>query len=423
MAAGALAPQLLAILVSFVLNLDLAGSEFSQALSPSGLLAFAGGTFGFPRGAGPNCQSPKDRTGTLCSRAWGTPVVLAKARVTGRVGSDASGVGGLVALRVRPDKRPERDERFCLPHSRFEGKFVPSNEFGVGVTFQAEMEALDRLDEQERESMRRKNEDLFDKDGDVRFGIVRRSNGNGMRAAPKPAWNRRSAAARKKWKDPEYRRTRLGSSSSDLEEGEYEDSWDDGEAWSQGLKEPAEASTFEGAVETEYVGAEDMGAEGSKTAKLKLMRRDQNQWQAERLGVGEAPSKPLERRLQKRRNYKMAAIRRKGGTARPSLTKALLRLANLEYHTDTVNQNNKSLTDIVSMGKSELQTLGFSAPEAVRFLETVGKLSMTELETEAQVVEEEAKREQRRLYMREYRRRKKLEKAKLENSDSGAKSE
>ena len=37
-------------------------------------------------------------------------------------------------------RRPQEDERFCLPHSRFEGRFVPVNE---QMTFQAEMQALD----------------------------------------------------------------------------------------------------------------------------------------------------------------------------------------------------------------------------------------------------------------------------------------
>ena len=69
-------------------------------------------------------------------------------------------------------RRPQEDERFCLPHSRFEGRFVPVNE---QMTFQAEMEALDALDEAESKlASQADEEDKFDEKGDVTFGLLYR---------------------------------------------------------------------------------------------------------------------------------------------------------------------------------------------------------------------------------------------------------
>ena len=92
-------------------------------------------------------------------------------------------------------KRPKKDVGFILQHSPFEGRFVPINE---QMTFQAEMEALDLLDETERSmlSQMANEENKFDRSGDVTFGL--------RYSSPK-AWSKRSAAARSRWGDPEYR--------------------------------------------------------------------------------------------------------------------------------------------------------------------------------------------------------------------------
>ena len=67
-------------------------------------------------------------------------------------------------------RRPQEDERFCLPHSRFEGRFVPVNE---QMTFQAEMEALDALDEAESKLASQSDEEgKYDDKGDVTFGLL-----------------------------------------------------------------------------------------------------------------------------------------------------------------------------------------------------------------------------------------------------------
>lgn len=70
-------------------------------------------------------------------------------------------------------RRPPEDERFCLPHSRFEGRFVPVNE---QMTFQAEMEALDALDEAESKVASQPDdvEAKFDENGDVTVGLLYR---------------------------------------------------------------------------------------------------------------------------------------------------------------------------------------------------------------------------------------------------------
>jgi hypothetical protein len=54
----------------------------------------------------------------------------------------APGVMGLVALRISKDKKPEKDDRFMLPKSRFDDTFEPYNRFG---TYVAEMTALDKV--------------------------------------------------------------------------------------------------------------------------------------------------------------------------------------------------------------------------------------------------------------------------------------
>lgn len=91
-------------------------------------------------------------------------------------------------------RRPKGDERFCLPHSRFEGKFVPIHQ---QMTFRAEMEALDGLDEAERNMEAGANKkDKIDKQGDVTFGL---------RMEMSAGFSKRSVEARLRWKCPEYR--------------------------------------------------------------------------------------------------------------------------------------------------------------------------------------------------------------------------
>ncbi len=101
-------------------------------------------------------------------------------------------LSGLVCLRRQ--REPEKDDRFMLPHSRFEGCFLPVNEHG---TFEAEMEALDRLDEQEEGIMK---ESYYDMVGDVRAGVaVSGAGGDSSR----PLWSNRAEVAKTLWQDPE----------------------------------------------------------------------------------------------------------------------------------------------------------------------------------------------------------------------------
>ena len=105
----------------------------------------------------------------------------------------ARGALRLVCLN-NESRRPKGDERFCLPHSRFEGKFVPIQE---QMTFRAEMEALDELDEAERRiEARGTDEDNIDMRGDVTFGL---------RIEMSAGFSKRSVEARLRWKCPEYR--------------------------------------------------------------------------------------------------------------------------------------------------------------------------------------------------------------------------
>jgi hypothetical protein len=62
-------------------------------------------------------------------------------------GSGGRGVLGLVALRVRKNKRPEKDDRFMIPKSPFEGIFEPNDGYG---TYEAEMKALDKVRPREK---------------------------------------------------------------------------------------------------------------------------------------------------------------------------------------------------------------------------------------------------------------------------------
>ncbi len=101
-------------------------------------------------------------------------------------------LSGFVCLRRQ--REPEKDDRFMLPHSRFEGRFLPVNEQG---TFEAEMEALDRLDEQEEGIIK---ESYYDLVGDVRIGVAEIG---ATKDRSRPLWSKRADAAKTRWQDPE----------------------------------------------------------------------------------------------------------------------------------------------------------------------------------------------------------------------------
>ena len=98
--------------------------------------------------------------------------------------------------------RPPPDTRFMLRHSPYEGKFVPINE---QMTFTAEMEALDALDQEERalvlgELSDEEAQQKFDSEGDVTWGL---------RIEVARDFSTKSAEARARWQDPEYRHTQM----------------------------------------------------------------------------------------------------------------------------------------------------------------------------------------------------------------------
>jgi hypothetical protein len=138
------------------------------------------------RGAGPArvCAFAASPAGPPAAGGWaGRP----------RSACAAGGALRLVCLN-NESRRPKRDDRFVLPHSRFEGRFVPIQE---QMTFQAEMEALDGLDEAERSMEAGANDqDKFDKQGDVTFGL---------RIEMSAGFSKKSVEARSRWKCPEYR--------------------------------------------------------------------------------------------------------------------------------------------------------------------------------------------------------------------------
>jgi len=89
-------------------------SAWSPLFTPTAAgVAQRGSVFGFARESGPRCAAWRRRAVTT-----------------------AQGVRGAECLN-NESRRPKKDERFCLPHSPFEGRFLPINE---QMTFQAEME-------------------------------------------------------------------------------------------------------------------------------------------------------------------------------------------------------------------------------------------------------------------------------------------
>ena len=134
-----------------------------------------------------------------CASAFLAPPAVPPAMLTcrgssGRATTASNGAKNLVCLN-NASRRPKPDVRFGLPHSRFEGRFVPINE---QMTFQAEMEALDSLDEVERSMASKSGEEgKFDDKGDVSFGL---------RIEMSSGWSKKSMEARSRWKDPEYRK-------------------------------------------------------------------------------------------------------------------------------------------------------------------------------------------------------------------------
>jgi hypothetical protein len=101
------------------------------------------------------------------------PRTRADAVATCRAARIAPGAAQRWVCLHNDSRRPPEEERFCLPHSRFEGRFVPVNE---QMTFQAEMEALDALDEAESKLASQPDdfEAKFDENGDVTVGLFYR---------------------------------------------------------------------------------------------------------------------------------------------------------------------------------------------------------------------------------------------------------
>ena len=79
--------------------------------------------------------------------------------------------------------------------SRFIGRFLPENDV---VTFEAEMEALDKLEE--KGLVLQQLPDLHE-----RYDASPRDQDISTRGTATLKWSRRSASARKRWADPEYR--------------------------------------------------------------------------------------------------------------------------------------------------------------------------------------------------------------------------
>lgn len=264
--------------------------------------------------------------------------------------------------------RPKESDRFCLPRSPLEGKFVPVNE---RMTFQAEMKALDALDEAEKAQALQPTEDLqqkFDAKGDVTYGI---------RFEVEREFSKKSVEARERWRDPEYRenvirnRKRVARKDADAAmqrskkasepktrrlprlhdllhsdviawapEGGGLSGWYSASESTSGERSSSrlhESSTYTAVLsERERLGAgASSGGEGSSGARgmktvpsewsegtrrkvynLKLLRQNQNEWMAQRLGTdSDAPAQramrgTLEWRLEKQARYKMAARKR-----------------------------------------------------------------------------------------------------------------
>ena len=57
-------------------------------------------------------------------------------------GSGGRGALGLVALNIKKNKMPEKDDRFMIPKDPYVGMFEPYDGYG---SYQAEMHALDKV--------------------------------------------------------------------------------------------------------------------------------------------------------------------------------------------------------------------------------------------------------------------------------------
>ena len=93
------------------------------------------------------------------------------------------------------NQNAEEEERFVLSKSPFIGRFLPENDV---VTFEAEMEALDKLEE--KDLVLQQLPDLHE-----RYDASPRNQDISTRGTATMKWSRRSASARKRWADPEYR--------------------------------------------------------------------------------------------------------------------------------------------------------------------------------------------------------------------------
>ncbi|KAJ1490888.1 hypothetical protein T484DRAFT_1934503 [Baffinella frigidus] len=286
------------------------------------------------------------------------------------------------------------------PHSPFEGTFQPYDGYG---TYEAEMKALDKLDEHDAAEDLKPPWARQDRRGDVTRGIHVDDPTDWREQAPK-VWNKRSAAARKSWAEPGFRERVMQLRASKKNTN-------------SSSPPPPTAAVFT-LGENGWMDDKGVAAEG-----IPLMKRDQNLWMQRRLsksvpggipaprasrGDGMQKSETAQGRASAWREEKQARAQQRtrdklseeaGALALPLLLKSL----NLTHHADSLAAHNVTLATL------RLITLPV---HMARLVDTSG-LVMGEVEwivgrllgrSDAQVVAE-CREEMVRLAKKDYQRR------------------
>lgn len=222
------------------------------------------------------------------------------------------------------------------------------NEHG---TFEAEMEALDRLDEQEQQDPEEgmKKEFYHDPMGDVRSGVP----GVSAEVVTRPLWSRRAAAAKSRWQDPAYRSQVMSKRAETKRRKEEE-------------KLLASNATA--------VKRRGRAGKGKAKAKVRLsgvkhMKQNQNEWMSKRLEEGRIEGNqslvPLKRRIAKRKSYRDAALRRAGSESSGAIgLSVLLTRLNLLDLKPPLIEAGMTVDMLANASVASLERLGASRADA-----------------------------------------------------------
>jgi hypothetical protein len=237
----------------------------------------------------------------------------------------------------------EDEERFVLYKSPYLGRFLPENDV---VTYEAEMEALDKLEEKEDLALK-KPLDIYERFDADPYEYELTSRGTSTLK-----WSRRSASARQRWADPSYRQAMIekraktrAATAATTAAAPTAAVTPEPSAEPPTPIAPSTGANFSAGARRQRVtaaaAADDPDAAAAAVSERRrrrqLMREDQNRWLAERVAAafparepgGAAAATEARRRELRARRSAGALLRAREREDRGRLLGALLELAGL----------------------------------------------------------------------------------------------